>query len=44
MLELLDKRVREFNKLLRTSHDFIKENKFSEALEYYNLLNKHFNQ
>ncbi|MBS3161306.1 hypothetical protein J4476_01260 [Candidatus Woesearchaeota archaeon] len=43
MLELLDKRVREFNKLLRTSHDFIKENKFSEALEYYNLLNKHFN-
>ncbi|MEK6955242.1 MAG: hypothetical protein AABW52_01145, partial [Nanoarchaeota archaeon] len=43
MLELLDKRVREFNKLLKTSHDFIKENKFSEALEYYNLLNKHFN-
>lgn len=44
MLEsLFNKNVREFNINLKSAKKLLKEGKFSDAIEYYNLLNKCFN-
>src|SRR3989344_4517073 len=44
MLEsLFNKKVREFNTDIKSAKRLLKEGKFSDAIEYYNLLNKCFN-
>ena len=40
---LLNKKVKEFNSNLKTVRQLIRSNKFAQAAEYYNLLNKTFN-
>ncbi len=42
MLNLLNKNVREFSSILKTVKKLIRANRFSEAVEHYNMLNKAF--